>query len=361
MAERDLHAAQEQRLDDDVSVPLLGQSADAGGKNRFSEKAWACLTFLPRASWNNGVICMNITIVIYSFIWVLTKEISKVNISVFQAVFCRSLFGLIATTIFCKLTKITPLYGNPKMMGWLFLRGVVGAIGMVFVYSAVFLLPVGDASALQLLTSIFVVFFAWVFGWEKGSVLAAIGAVICVCGGVLVSNPPFLHKGHKSWGSDRMMGIGVSLIGSLFAGLAYSLINRIGKSVNPMSMTMWFHTPSVFISAIPLLASFPIPPVIFLSLKQGLLLFGMAFLGFIGQFMLTRSYQLCNATTGAALQTVSVVYSYLLAYLILSEKITYFAAGGTAVIGVGLVLVAEGKRRVKAAEASRKDLENPED
>lgn len=343
-------------VDEEVAImeePLLGRSHQDESKGQPSRGhcCWQALTWLPRAAWSNGAISMSISMIFFAFVWLLTKMMSHTRLPMFQAVFARSSIGIIVTVISAKAFRITPILGNAGVWRLLAMRGISGSLGMVFVYTGIYKLPMGDSKALLLLSSMFVAFFSWLLGWEKLNLLVGFGAVACSYGAMVVSHPPFLFGGHQEWNGNRLEGIAVSLVGAVLASFAYLAMGKIGKSTSTTAITMWFHGCSVIISTIMLAIGYPEHPVIKMTMEEALLMVGLGFTALFAQIFLTRGYQLCNATKGAALQTSSVIYTYALGFLVLGEHITKFAILGTVLLGLGIVLVAEGKRRVKLQES----------
>ncbi|GMH42821.1 hypothetical protein BSKO_10740 [Bryopsis sp. KO-2023] len=333
--------------------PLLGWSDGAeASRETCWHKARHGVTSLARAAWNNGLFCLNAAMLVNSTLWLATKRLAIMHVPVFQTLFFRGVVGFLIMVTLSKVMRWGQTFGNPAVMGWIIARTAFATVGISCVYISIYLLPIGDSSALKQLATVFIAFLAWALGWESINPFIILGAVACTIGAVLVSHPPFLFGGHEDWSTSRLVGIIVSLCAAVALSFSNLIVGKVGKSTSTLSLMIWFDFAGVVTSIIPLMLKFPEAPVLDPNTGVWLLLCYHTMASLIGQSLLTRGFQLCNATKGSAIQTTIVVYCYVLGYFVLGEPLSYFSSAGTVFVIGGILAVAEGKRRAKVQAAA---------
>ena len=160
---------------------------------------------------------------------------------------------------------------------------------------------------------------------------------------------------------QRLMAVGMSLIGVLGAACAYTTIRWIGKRAHPLISVTYFSTWCTLVSFFGLLVvpglSFRLPA----SILQWSYLILLGICGFIMQFLLTAglSHERSSRAT-------NMVYTQMLFALSLDKLIWGTQPGGWSIAGSGLILGAaiyvavkrdggkgEGERNMIATEGER--------
>jgi drug/metabolite transporter (DMT)-like permease len=129
-------------------------------------------------------------------------------------------------------TRVRPLWGHPRNAGYLILRGVCGSFSVATNYTAVSLLPLGDAAGINMLKPCVVALAAWTLLGEPLGPAGAAGLAVSLAGVTVLVRPPFLFgdAGGTEWGAARATGTAAAIASCVFsAGVALS-IRRIGKS-----------------------------------------------------------------------------------------------------------------------------------
>lgn len=135
-----------------------------------------------------------------------------------------------------------PFLGPPGVRLLLAARGIVGFGGIGSLYFSLAYLPLGDATAITFLGPCCAAILARVFLGETFTLVEAGAAAVSLIGVVLVAKPPALfgalaaadapiRNGLPVTERERFMAVVVALIGTWFAGGAYTTIRAIGRRV----------------------------------------------------------------------------------------------------------------------------------
>lgn len=307
-----------------------------------------CVVFGRAGCWS-GVVCLvfaQLQIAIHGHLF---KILVDEGIPQFQLLFFRSL----SNTVLSLVTGLAIAHRRklllPKSI-WLLssMQGIFGNLGMIAFYISFTFMVEGDAMALIKLSPIFAFLLNCFLGWEPVTLQIASGVIICCVGGVIIEHPPFLFGG-STWDSSQMIGCGIALFSALFLALLFIATGKVGSRANTITLVLWFHFTGIFINATPLIANISSEQVFTPTRWNLLLLLAFCILSFTSACLNFRGIQLCNATLGTSLQTSAVIFSYMLGYWFLGEKITMFAIAGTAAIFLGILVIAHGKERLHKA------------
>lgn len=294
--------------------------------------------------------------VLYSFIAIIFKTLTDKGLPVLQILFIRSAFVVAAAFTTRMLTRKGSFFGPKKLWPFLALRATVGPVGMLCYFASLPRIDVGDAIALSRLTPIFAVLIAFVLRLENLNYIMGIGALVCALGGVIITHPPIVFGGDGNhWTKETTIGYGLALTAAAMAGGSFLTTAKIGTAVSELTIIFSNHTPSVIWMGICLCFSFPSPPI-WLTKETSLLFAVFLPAIFCANVALTRGVQLCKGVQAACLQCTGIIFSYVLAQVILGEKITVFAIVGTVVVCGGIWTQSIGKARAQAAKIT-KDLE----
>ena len=247
--------------------------------------------------------CMNI----------IVKYLSE--ISAHQIVFFRSLSTLIITTSFLYANKISIL-GNNK--GLLILRGIVGVTSMTCFFMSIKYLPIGTAVSLRYLAPIFAAIFAIYFLKEKIKSIQWLFFGIAFIGVIII-------KGFDS--QINSYGLLLVLIASVFSGLVYVVINKIGKSEHPVVVVNYFMFIATIVGGVLSIYNWERPKGI-----EWVLLIALGVFGFFGQVNMTKAFQMASTNQVAPLKYMEVIFSLLLGVFLFGEIYTFWSLLGIALI-----------------------------
>lgn len=216
----------------------------------------------------------------------LVKLASERGASLTELVFWRQFITLIAITVLLVAmgrladirTKRLKAHGG---------RAVAGVIGMFFVYGAVVLLPLAEATAINFTAPFFAVILAVVLFKERVGKYRW-GAVALGFAGVLVLTQPGFGLG-TSAGIDPF-GAAIGLIAAFLVALISFQLQDLNKTESPWSIVFWFTLFSTPVLALTLPFAY-VPH----SLETWAIIGAMGLCGALAQLLLTASLRFGSA------------------------------------------------------------------
>ena len=163
---------------------------------------------------------------------------TSVNADVWMIIFVRSLVIALAVAIFARFQGISLKVKDRRKM---FLRCLTGLIAMLLYFTALSLIPIGQAVTLQYTAPLFVALLSGRLISEKVSSSVLVLLMTAFIGIVLIVSPDF-----DSIDSNALLALG----SGLFAGLAYIFVRDLRKTESPSSVVFWFAAFSVLGSMI---------------------------------------------------------------------------------------------------------------
>ncbi|WP_445957403.1 DMT family transporter [Yeosuana sp.] len=267
----------------------------------------------------NAIKFMLISTLAFACMNVVVKYL--VGINAFQIVFFRSVGSLFFTFGFLLKNKI-PILGNQKKL--LVLRGLVGVTSMAFFFMSIKYLPVGTAVSLRYIAPIFAAIFAILFLKEKIKPVQWLFFIMAFTG-VLVLK-----------GFDNQMstyGLSLVLIASVFSGLVYIVLSKIGKGDHPVVVVNYFMVIATIVGGLLSIKDWVNPVGV-----EWLLLLSLGIFGYFGQVFMTKAFQSAPTHQVAPLKYIEVVFTLLFGLFWFGEIYTIWSLIGIALIIGGLVL-----------------------
>lgn len=247
----------------------------------------------------------------------------------FEKVFFRSLGTLVFTLPYLVYHKI-PLLGNKRFL--LVARGVTGAISLILFFLSLKYLPVGTAVTLRYLSPLFAAIFAVIWLKEKIKPLQWLFFIIALSG-------VFILKGFD--GALDMTGLFLVLTSSLFMGLVFVIIARIGKSDHPMVIINYFMIIGTVLGGLLAINDWKTPEGF-----EWVLLLGLGVVGFVGQLFMTRAFQIAATNQVAPLKYLEVIFTVVIGATWFFEIYTIWSLLGILLVILGLVLNVVYKQRL---------------
>ena len=198
-----------------------------------------------------------------------------------------------------------------------------------------------DIALLNRTSPVWVSLFALLFLKERISKVQAPVILLCLAGAFIAMRPSF--------DSDAMPLV-LALLTAVSSGLAYTMIAFCKGHVNPFTVIFHFSLFSTAASGILMLPSFVVP-----SWRDAAMLCLIGLFGAGGQIGLTCAYQKAPASEVSIYDYSGIIYSALLGYLLLDEKLSVSTAMGALLITAG-GLWAFLYNRKKAGEAEEGGL-----
>lgn len=268
---------------------------------------------------SDGVKCMIISIVAFSVMHLCVKLLPRIPI--FEIIMARSVFSLIMCLIVLRKKHINP-WGNNKKV--LILRGIVGLLGLTFFFTSVQNIPLASAITISNLMPVFTLLLAMLILKEKVSPYKWIILVFAFIG-------VYLIKGFDNRISlpDLFIAVGAAF----FAGSAHFIVRKLRESESPSVIIFYF--PLV---TIPVISPFVISNWVSPEPDEWLILSCVAVFTHIGQWFLTKAYQLEEVSNVAHIYFLGVVLALLYGYLFFGESFSIPSLAGMLLI-VGAVVL----------------------
>lgn len=248
---------------------------------------------------------------------------TSVNADVWMIIFIRSLVIALAVIIFTRFRGTSLKMNNPKKM---FLRCLVGLIAMILYFSALSLIPIGQAVTLQYTAPLFVALLSGSLIREKVSTSVLISLFTAFIGIILIVSPDL-----DSIDPNALLALG----SGLFAGLAYIFVRDLRKTDSPSTVVFWFAAFSVAGSVIQ-----AAPELTNLTWEMLAALVGIGVGAGGGQVGITMAYHQANAAWVSAFSYLTVIIATIYGIILFDEVLsTKIIIGGLLIIGSGVALI----------------------
>lgn len=252
----------------------------------------------------------------------LVVKLSSMNIGTMEQVFSRNLIGLFLSFALLRHYKL-PLFGEKQHWPALLVRSFFGFCGMVFLFIATANAKQADVSMLSRTTPIWVSLFSFLFLKEKISKVQIPVIILCMAGAAVAIRPSF---------DSSVMPLIFALLTSVCSGIAYTAIAFCKGRVNPLTVIFNFCLFSTVAAGILMIPTFVWP--------TGKNLFHLLLIGLFGaggQLGLTFGMQKAPASETSIYDYSAILYSSLLGFFVLGEKISISTAvGALLIIGGGV-------------------------
>ena len=228
-------------------------------------------------------------------------------------------------------------------------RGVTGFFGLFGVYFSLQYLTLADATVLTFLAPVITGFFGYIFIREKFTRVEALAGVISFSGVLLIARPTSLFGDSSDGGSgpqasphQRLLAVGVAMLGVLGAAGAYTIIRAIGTRAFALISVSYFSLMATIASVIGMILFrsdmyFPSSP------KQILLLMYIGISGFFAQFLLTVGLQKEKAGRGTTAVYLQMGFAFFFEWLVWDVTPSFLSLAGTVLILGGAIWVAVSK------------------
>ena len=248
---------------------------------------------------------------------------TSVNADVWMIIFIRSLVIALAVIIFTRFRGTSLKMNDPKKM---FLRCLVGLIAMVLYFSALSLIPIGQAVTLQYTAPLFVALLSGSIIRERVSTSVLISLFTAFIGIILIVSPDL-----DSIDPNALLALG----SGLFAGLAYIFVRDLRKTDSPSTVVFWFAAFSVVGSVIQ-----AAPELTNLTWEMLAALVGIGVGAGGGQVGITMAYHQANAAWVSAFSYLTVIIATIYGIILFDEVLsTKIIIGGLLIIGSGVALI----------------------
>ncbi|UNI20016.1 hypothetical protein JDV02_006152 [Purpureocillium takamizusanense] len=259
--------------------------------------------------------------------------------------------------------------GKPEIRWLLVARGVVGFFGIFGMWYSMMYLPLADATVITFLAPGVAGFVCWFLLREPFTRFEQLATVVALLGVVLIAQPTALfsdatastggddhstttmttteppEKGlpgadHQTTAQERLVAVGVALLGVLGAAGAFTTLRSIGKRAHPLISVNFFAMTSTVICVVTLCAAPQLdigqPALRWItptSLKQWFLLLMLGALGFVMQYLLTAGLAADKSNRANAM-----VYTHMLFAVAFDRWVFGHRMGVMSFLGCALIL-----------------------
>ena len=249
---------------------------------------------------------------------------TSAEVDVWTTVFVRSLVIAFAIYIIARIGGVDLVVHDRKNMAF---RCFTGLAAMILYFSALGLIPIGQAVTLQYTNPLFVALLSGFFLSERVHPQVWALAVISFLGIILIVSPNL-----RTIEKDALLALG----SGFFAGVAYLYVRKLRATEEALSIVFWFAAFSVLataLPAIPSLADVISDPILILALV------GIGVGAGAGQVGLTYAFHRANAAWVSAFSYLTVIVATAYGYLLFNEVLdTRDIIGGIMIIFSGIIL-----------------------
>ncbi len=277
---------------------------------------------------DKGILFMIISAVISALSGAVAKILSQ-SMDPIEIVFYRNLLGVLI--ILYSLKKI-PVSINTSKLHLLLLRGIFGAVAMLFFFYTIATIPLGEAVILNKTSPFFVSILAYYLMKESISKSTIFALIIGFIGITLIIKPFDIQIS-----LDHVFGI----LGGFFAAAAYATIKKI-KDIYDARVIMLSFTS---IGAILPLVLYLFTPYVNFEANADpvvwLLIAFMAILSTASQWFLTRAYSLSPASIIGVVGYSSIPFALGFGLMLGDAFPDIYTFAGIALIILGGILVSK--------------------
>ncbi|BDI60593.1 DMT family transporter [Qipengyuania nanhaisediminis] len=229
-------------------------------------------------------------------------------------------------------------------------RAAIGLTGMFFVYGAVILLPLAEATAISFTAPFFAVMLSVILFGEKVG-LYRWGAVILGFAGVLVLTQPGF--GLAGGAAIDPLGAVIGLVAALLVALISFQIQDLNKTEAPWSIVFWFMllTTPLLALALPFFAQAH-------DLETWLIIIAMAIAGAIAQILLTTSLRFGSAGVILLMDYTSLLWATWYGWSVFDRSPSAnLWLGAPLIVGAGLLIAWRERRLARTPSPAASSVE----
>ncbi|XP_053204172.1 solute carrier family 35 member G1-like [Panonychus citri] len=222
----------------------------------------------------------------------------------------------------------------------LLMRSVTGCIALIFSFSAIKLIPLGDSQSIVFSSPVFVSILGCLILKEPCGIVQIFSVFMAIGGIFLISRPSFIFPSNDvtlvSTSSNRTLGLTFALCSCLGASFTFICMRRLPKT--PASVVVfWYSTFCVVAGTIVSFTNgtFTLPETLH---DYGLLLL-CGLTGLFGQGILTLALKIENAGPVSLARSIEIVMAFIYQVTILGESVSIYSGIGAIVLGIGVITV----------------------
>ena len=256
------------------------------------------------------------------------------GIPVLEVIFFRAVISALLCYWGIRRAGVAPLGSNRRLLVF---RGIAGVLALAQGIYLIQTIPLAAATTLTHLSPIFTTLIAIWFVREKVAPIQLGFFALSFAGVVLIQ------------GFDYRISVMHLLIGisaSFCMGLAYNSVRRLGAEEHPLVIMFYFPLVCLPVAALYSVLYWVQPHDV-----QWLYLLLVGITAQLGQYFMTRSYQVANVARVAIVAYSEVLFAIVLGLLFFGENFNLLTYAGMALVAVGVVWNMRFKPASKQAAA----------
>lgn len=238
----------------------------------------------------------------------------------FEIVFFRSVGSLVLGTSYILLMGI-PILGNKRKL--MTMRAIAGLTAMSLFFMSLQYLPSGTAVSLRYLAPIYAAIIAVFLLKEKLRTIQWFLFMLAFSGVLVIK------------GFDKELnttGLLLVLSASVYSGLVYVLIRKIGNSDHPMVIVNYFMFIATVIGGLLSINDWILPTGL-----NWIRLISLGLFGFFGQIFMTKAFQIAKTNLVAPLKYIEVIFTIIIGVTWFGDIYTIWSCIGILMIISALV------------------------
>jgi drug/metabolite transporter (DMT)-like permease len=245
-----------------------------------------------------------------------------------EIIVVRAVLGLVFSLATVRAVGLR-VWGNAP--GWLFLRGLLGSVGLYCYFYALTLLPLPEATTIHHVNPVLTALIAAVVLRERVGWALAVALVVSLAGVVVVARPQSLMGGPTVLDP---FAVGVALVGAAFSAAAYVTVRHLRDRDDPLVVVLWYPLVStpLFLPLALRVWTWPRP-------HEWLVLLALGVTTQIAQICLTRGLHRMPAGRGTAVGYVQIAFAMVWSVVIFGEPVDAMALGGAGLVVLGIVIL----------------------
>ena len=252
----------------------------------------------------------------------------------FIMVFSRAVFGLMA--------MLPWILGSPGIMktkrfGLHFLRAALKLASLIALFAAMARAPLATVTAIGFASPIFVTLGAWLFFGEQRRATRIFGIVLGFTGVIVLLQP---SEGVPT------VALVLALISAVLVATIQLMLKFMGASEKADTLVAWNLVATVPIALIPAVFVWATPSLI----ECGLLAVQGA-IGAASQFMVTKAFQLADASVVSPIDFLRLPFVAAAAYIFFGEVADQSTWIGAVIIFVAILMMAVSLRNRRGLES----------
>ena len=265
------------------------------------------------------------------------------NIHVLEVVFFRNLLAFIVMLPLLKSTGLAAIKMNNTSL--FFMRGFVGAIGMIAGFTCLTLIPLAQATAISFSQPLFITIGATIFLGEiiKARRIAAI--IVGIIGMLIIVQPDFI---------SFSFGIMLAIISALALSVNALIVKKLTITDTPQTIIMWMVIMLIPITFIPAISVWQWP-----SFETWLYLWGIAILGTLAHFSFTKSYTMAEITSLEPIGFIKLPIIALLGWMIFEEIPGTWTWVGGLIIFISTIYISQREAKASNSLKPNEGIQEP--